>query len=209
MKQSQLFKEEKHAKALEIIKSLGLENVSQNELYVSAIIGNQCLSIGIDCWRNYDKFNITLTENTKDQEVRDVYLNKDIFQRMEINVSELKPVETIVKDIKRRILDTDQFKDNETYIQKQLELNRKYYSSVETNKKLFSDIHPLIAFNRGHDNETASLFLNRFDGTYFNMEIKSSGKTEYCELTLRGLTSEEWKLVMTSLVPVLNKLKDN
>ena len=209
MKKSQLFKESKHFKALEILKALGLENVSENEHYVSAIIANQCLYIGIGTWRHEDKFNISLSENTKNPEIREIYINKDKFQRFEINVSELKSIEVIVKDIKKRILDTEQFKNNETYLQEQLERNKQYNNSLEANKKLFSDIHPLIKFNLGHDNQDASIFLNRFDGSYLNMGIKSSGKMEYCELNLQGLTADEWKLVMQSIVPVLNKLQEN
>jgi hypothetical protein len=117
---------------------------------------------------------------------RENYLDKDQYQRIEVNISSNKTAEIIASDIKRRVIESAQARDNEAYLIGVKFRNEEYKNNLETGRNFMSKCG--IDLN-GKD--SANYYEYR-QGNSLDITAKAGSDIGYYGIELKGLTEAQW-----------------
>lgn len=184
--------------ALKTIDIVVKAEKGENESSIWAELGaHQSLFCRVNSYGHKGKFHITVSAN-KVANDKDIYINGKEYTRFEVNISHTKTPEQIGKDIQKRIMDTPEFTANYAYIEKAIESKNKYAQELEANKEFFSQTG--LVFSEGGDRNSASKG---------RISAKVSNELNYCEMTLYGLTKEQWLKVFKVVKPITEAAGEN
>jgi len=146
------------------------------------------------------KYSITCSSNAK--LFREISISQ--YQNITIGVATTKTVEQIAQDIEKRILKTEQFSLNNLYLIKRMVEDAEYHRDLSNNIQFFADNSGLIfkTNDNGEVSNTASEWKNTKQG-YLSIKAEVSSNIDYCEMTIRGLTQNQWVQVLKVIKPLI------
>lgn len=197
------FAKVKQTKVMAALKILGLKAKKYEEWMV-----NECpVSTYQELWvrtnntKKDDQLEIRVS-NVK--ATQDISLSKDKFKSLEINISANKTAEQIANDIKRRLLETEQFKANENYLELRVKETNEYKNELESNKEFFEKSGFLFTDSK----DKASHWTRNEDyNSYLDIKVSASSDLSYCSMELRGLTKDQWIKILKIIKPIIEESK--
>lgn len=194
---------------LKVIKALSILGIEAkiNDEYRSLDIGkvpslkNQELWIITNSYKNKGKIEVNLSYNNKD--FSKSYLDKDKFQRIEVNIASTKTAEIIAADIKRRVIESAQARDNEAYL-----IGVKFRDEEYKNKK---DTNRLFMSKCGIDlkNTDKANHYQYKQGGSLDITVSSNSDLGYSSIELKGLTEAQWLKVFALTNEIITESKVN
>ena len=194
---------------LKVIKALSILGITANidEEYRSLNIGkvpsleHQELWIRTNSYKHKGKIEVNLSYKHKD--FSKSYLDKDKYQRVEVNISSNKTPEVIAADIKRRVIESAQARDNEAYLIGVKFGNEEYQNKLESGRNFMSKSG--IELN-GKDE--AKHYEYR-QGNSLDITVKAGSELAYYGIELKGLTESQWLKVFAITNEIITESKTN
>jgi hypothetical protein len=199
---------ELHALNLKIIKALSILGIEAKiDKYRTLDIGdvpsleNQDLWVRTNSYKHKGKIEVELSYKNKD--FNNNYLDKDKYQRIEVNVSASKSAEVIASDIKRRVIESAQARDNEAYL-----IGVKFRNEEYKNKK---DTDRLFMSKCGIDlngKDTAN-YYQYMQGGSLDITVSSNSELSHSSIELKGLNESQWLKVFALTNEIITESKNN
>jgi hypothetical protein len=134
---------------------------------------------------------------------RENYLDKDQYQRIGVNIASTKTAEVIAADIKRRVIESAQARDNEAYLIGVKFRNEDYKNRLEAGRTFMSKSG--IELN-GKDK--ANHYEYR-QGNSLDITVSSGSDLGYYSVELKGLTESQWLKVFALTNEIITESNAN
>lgn len=193
-------------KVIKALSILGIEAKINDEHRLLDIgkvpsLKNQELWIRTNSYKNKGKIEVNLSYNNT--HFSKSYLDKDKFQRIEVNIASTKTAEIIAADIKRRVIESAQARDNEAYL-----IGVKFRDEEYKNKK---DTSRLFMSKCGIDlkNTDKANHYQYNQGGSLDITVYSNSDLSHSAIELKGLTESQWLKVFALTNEIITESKVN